>query len=106
MDEGNNTMLIIGAIATIVGIVAALLKIYSDNKTQIRKAAEVEQRTKNEIYNNKIKVERLEKDVDKLEVQITSNNSNLLQKFSQMELRIEAKFDKLQETLIDILKEK
>ena len=98
------SFLFIGALATILPIIISIIKLYSDNKASIRNHAQFEQRIKNEIFNNTSKIERLEKDVEKLENRLVNDQNNLLNKFSQMELRIEERFDKLQDTLIQILK--
>ena len=104
IQEQSNLLLILGVVVGVVSMIIAIVKLYSDNRTNIRKQAQTEQRFKNEISNNEAKIERLEKDVEKMETRMINDQNKLISKFEQMEVRIEAKFDKLQETLISILK--
>lgn len=102
----SNIGLWIGITATVVTIIAAVLKMYSENKANIRKQAELEVRVQNAIEQTKKDLLRVEQDIVKVESRLQDGQSTLMKRFASFETKIEGKFDTLQETLIDILKAK
>ena len=96
----------LGIAVTIVTLVGGIIKLYVDNRNNIRNQTRLEENLKNEIKNNQQDIERLEADVVKLEDKIERKHESLGHKIDTLSEKIEKKMDAFQSQIIKALTKK
>lgn len=102
----SNTGMTVATIAILLGIIGSIVKLFNDNRNNIRLTAKNEERLKSKQYQADIEIQRLKEDMEKLDIKLEKESDSLIELIGKMEVKIEKKLDSIQTIIMEVLAKK